>query len=75
MTASQASSERVDPAATRHHFIIGQDETGHWLAVEAHRLNGGIFLSREEAIRYVAFETGHQADAYELSAAPLSLFS
>ena len=55
------------------HFIVGQDPHGFWLAIETHNLAGGLFKSREDAIHFVDFETGHRADAFELATAPLQL--
>ena len=40
-----------------HHFLVGQDREGHWLAVETHGLGGGIFASRDAALHYAKSET------------------
>ncbi len=55
------------------HFVVGQDRFGCWLAIETHNLGGGIFKSREDALHYVDFETGHRPGAIELSTEPLQL--
>lgn len=60
-------------AAVESHFIIGQDLSGRWLALETHRLGGGLFNTCQSAIRFVEHETGHRPGAYELSSAPLTL--
>ncbi len=33
-------------------YLVGQDNEGHWLAVEIHDLDGGICLTRDKAFRY-----------------------
>jgi hypothetical protein len=73
MLTSQISTTAVRPASVESHFIIGQDTAGLWLAVEIHRLGGGLFSSCASAIRFVEHETGHRSGAYELSPTPLSL--
>ena len=55
------------------HFIVGQDATGRWLALETHRIGGGVFTSRQRAIHFVELEPGRRTGAYELSSAPLIL--
>jgi hypothetical protein len=62
------------PAETKGnepHFIVGQDTHGFWLAIESHNLVGGIFKSREDALHFVDFETGHRLGAIEMSSEPL----
>lgn len=44
-------------------FVVGQDRRGAWVAVEAHGLAGGVFVSRDAAIHYVAAECGKRRDA------------
>ena len=66
-----ASTNRQTPVES--HFIIGQNSAGQWLALETHRLGGGLFRSCQSAIRFVELETGHRAGAYELATTPVSL--
>lgn len=73
MLTSRTTIPATQQAPVESHFIIGQDTTGQWLALETHRLGGGLFKSCQNAIRFVEHETGHRAGAYELSSAPLSL--
>ena len=42
-------------------FVIGQDEQGHWVALDADGREGGLFANREAALKYVAAETGRAA--------------
>ncbi len=54
-------------------FIIGQDREGHWIALEAHGMRGGIFASKDAAIDYAEIECGRRASAIRLSVEPLEL--
>jgi hypothetical protein len=58
-------------AARRLNFLVGQDVDGHWLALESHGLAGGIFKSREEALRYAMAETAHHVEAVHIVDQPL----
>lgn len=40
----------------RREFTVCPDRHGHWLAVEAHGLLGGVFTSREAAERFALRE-------------------
>ncbi len=53
-------------------FLIGQDDQGHWVAMESKGREGGLFASREAALKYVAAETGRAAAVF--SAKPLALW-
>lgn len=55
------------------HYLVGQDPSGMWLAVEIHDRGGGFFRSRAAALHFVDFETGHRAGAVDLATAPLQL--
>ncbi|MFY9627257.1 MAG: hypothetical protein WAK03_03770 [Methylocystis sp.] len=55
-------------------FVVGQDETGRWVAVESHGRGGGIFINRKSALNYAAFEAGQRTDAVPCSSEPLGLW-
>ena len=38
------------------HFVIGQDGSGLWVVSESHGLYGGIFCSKDAALRFAKFE-------------------
>ncbi|MCW6510849.1 hypothetical protein M8523_22805 [Hyphomicrobiales bacterium BP6-180914] len=67
-TSAEATQAKVES-----HFIIGQDPSGHWLAIETHRLGGGLFKSRADAVHFVEFETGRRPGAVEFSPTPVRL--
>jgi hypothetical protein len=47
--------------ASSHHFYIRPDDHGHWIVRERHRLAGGVFLTREGAMKFALSETGGDA--------------
>lgn len=55
-------------------FVVGQDEEGHWVVVESQGRGGGIFINREAALKYAAFETGQRPDAVRCSNKPLAFW-
>lgn len=61
--------------AARTSFVVGQDGQGRWLAVETHGLGGGIFASRDGALRYARDESHGVPGAVRLAARPLRLFA
>jgi hypothetical protein len=46
------------PVATRWRFEIAQDRRGYWVARDNDGLVGGVFRTREDAVRFVLSE-GH----------------
>ncbi|WP_374545991.1 hypothetical protein [Rhodoblastus sp.] len=57
------------------YFTIGQDLQGRWIAVDSRGQDGGIFTSREAALRYVAEQTGRRRGAALFSSTPLALWT
>ena len=55
-------------------FVVGRDETGRWVAVESRGRGGGIFVSRQAALNFAAFEAGRCPDAVRRSNEPLALW-
>lgn len=53
--------------------LIGRNGRGQWIARERHGLYGGLFVSRENAIRYALFENGHRPEALIMVAGILEL--
>ena len=52
-------------------YLVGQDGEGHWVAVETGGRAGGIFRSRQDAIRYACVETGCRPADVKLAAGPI----
>ena len=69
--------EHPPAASTGHHaaFLGGQDGEGHWLAVETHGLGGGIFVSRDKAIRYARDESHGLPGTIRFVDEPIRLFT
>jgi hypothetical protein len=47
------------------HFVVGQDRSGLWVVSETHGLYGGIFCSKDAALRFAKFETAEKSSACE----------
>lgn len=65
---------RSPASAVRPDFLVGQDGAGHWLAVETHGRGGGIFNSRDKAVRYARDESHGFPGAVRFAEAPIRLF-
>ncbi len=73
MPRAQSSSNTDGSCTAPTVFIVGQDPQGQWLALETHGLAGGLFKTRQDAIRFADFETDHRPGSVQLSTAPLRL--
>ncbi len=62
-----ASDEGLDIA-------VGRDAAGHWVAAEAHGLAGGIFTSRQDALRFAAALLITHRGRIEIGPAPVIAF-
>lgn len=63
-----------DPAAPgRPFFVVGQNRRGQWLVVDGCGAGGGIFASREAAMRYAAAQTNRRPRAVRLAGSPIEL--
>ena len=56
-------------------FVIGQDLRGNWVVAEVRQRGGGIFLSREAALKYAASEWGQQLEMIRWSNTPMVLWN
>jgi hypothetical protein len=54
-------------------FMIGQDRRGNWVVQDQKRMAGGLFATRDAALRYVRSETGYQPRAVVMVSANLEL--
>jgi hypothetical protein len=54
-------------------FFIGRDSRGRWTALGADGLVGGVFTSKDAALRYAQSEAGRSPGAVRLTSAPLEL--
>lgn len=58
---------------TSYQFTIRRNPGGSWLAEESHGSLGGIFVSREAAVRFALRETDGDADRVHVEPAPAIL--
>jgi len=54
-------------------FMVGQDERGNWVAQDLDGVCGGLFVSRDAAMRYVRAEKGPQPQAVVMVSGVLEL--
>ncbi len=60
--ASPAPEADVDPLR----FVIAKDATNHWIVMETHGLYGGIFVSKEAAVKFADSECGGRTATLEV---------
>lgn len=71
------STHNSSAGVASHHFVIGRDGEGHWIARDEEGQTGGVFADRISALRFATMETGHQSGAIRFAPAGvrLSLFN
>ena len=52
-------------------YHVGQDGAGRWLAMESSGRGGGMFATREAALRFARRETSHRPGAVTVSSSML----
>lgn len=57
MARESDEAEQSDPIDDPLHIVIGQDDAGQWIVEETHGLCGGIFSSKDAALRFAKSET------------------
>ncbi len=53
-------------------YLVGQDRAGRWLAMEAKGRGGGMFSSREAAMRFAGIETAWRDGAVSEPGRPMA---
>jgi hypothetical protein len=69
--SSQQRQPRRDAALE---FWIGRDEHGFWTARDADGREGGLFVSREEAVKFAQTARPRGQGVVKLAPAPLDLW-
>ena len=62
--SGEASMKGEDEPPSRKRpsvFLLGQDSRGHWVAQNRSGTRGGLFVNRDQALRYIRFEGGDTA--------------
>jgi hypothetical protein len=54
-------------------FMIGQDRRGNWVVQDQNGIAGGLFVTRDAALRYVRSENGYQPRAVVMVSGNLEL--
>jgi hypothetical protein len=73
---AQQSEDAVEPsqhgeAGDSFHFVVGQDHSGLWVVAETHGLCGGIFSTKDAALRFAKSESGERRADLALTSEPL----
>ena len=60
--------KHAEPPSSRSHarsstFLLGQNSRGQWVVQGQRHRCGGLFVSRNEALKYALFENGNQPQA------------
>jgi hypothetical protein len=51
------------PASRSSTFVLGQNSHGQWVVQDQRHRCGGLFISRNEALKFALFENGNQPQA------------
>jgi len=54
-------------------FLLGQNRRGQWVVQDQRHRCGGLFVSRNEALKFALFENGNQPQAVIMVPGPLEL--
>jgi hypothetical protein len=69
----QSATNLRKSSEARRHFRVGQNGRGQWVAVDADGTCGGIFISREAAMHFAAFETDRRPGAISLTSRTIDI--
>jgi len=61
--AKQVEPPSKPSCPTHFHFLIGKDSRGNWVVQDKDGLCGGLFVDRNQALRFAMFENGNRPDA------------
>ena len=62
----------MDGTVARRWYKVGQDRAGRWLAMELEGRGGGMFASREAAMRFASSETAWRPGAVSETERPIA---
>ena len=54
-------------------FMVGQNNGGNWVVKEQSGIRGGLFVSRDAALRFVRAENGYQPHAVVMASENIEL--
>lgn len=59
----QAEPPSTKPYSDSSLFVIGRDSRGNWVVLDQNRLHGGLFVDRDEALKFALLENGNRPEA------------
>jgi hypothetical protein len=72
--SNAVQAQNIQRAVASLQFVVGQDEEGHWVAIEANGGGGGIFVNREAAVKYAESEMGRRSAVLIFAKAPVAVW-
>lgn len=68
-------AEQAEPPSWFHPpvFMVGQNNRGNWVVKEQSGIGGGLFVSREAALRFVRAENNYRPHAVVMVSGDLEL--
>jgi hypothetical protein len=72
--SNAVQARNIQRAVADLQFVVGQDEEGHWVAMEANGGGGGLFVNREAAVKYAASEAGRRSNVLTFAKAPVAVW-
>ncbi|MBB4197563.1 hypothetical protein GGD83_001355 [Rhodoblastus sphagnicola] len=72
--SNAVQARNIQRAVADLQFVVGQDEEGHWVAMESNGGGGGLFVSREAAVKYAASEAGRRSNVLIFARAPVAVW-
>ncbi|HVX75375.1 MAG TPA: hypothetical protein VHB49_04560 [Bradyrhizobium sp.] len=66
-------SPEEPPSCTSNIVLIGRNSKGNWVAQEQNGLFGGLFVNRDQAMKYALFENGHHPETIVLASGIIEL--
>ena len=71
MTQAKAAEPPAPPRSPQ--FLVGRDRQGNWVVQDQNALRGGLFVSRDAALRFVRSENEHRSPAIIMVSGVLEL--
>lgn len=69
--------QTISPATCRQEpapeYVVGQDRRGQWLAVKTQGHSGGLFVTRDAALRFAVSACDHRAGMVRFAEGPIEL--
>ena len=72
--SNAVQARNIQRAVAGMQFVVGQDEEGHRVAIEANGGGGGLFVNREAAVKYAESEMGRRSAVLIFAKSPVAVW-